>query len=211
MTIVSGGKVLVDGVITANSVRSENLGDGSGGSILISCTALEGRGSLTANVLGTNQSGGGGRIAIHQRAVEGRGSFAGTVEAYGCASCGTVYYGGKGAGTSGGEVLLRNGKPMQNARTGTELPVAGPGGDRVKDFRATTFTLDNNSQLALTADITVKEVEIPAANGKIYLNGHTLTILSRKHRDERGWPENAVVKDGGQIIWRGGGMAIIVR
>ena len=209
--IVSGGKVLVDGVITANSVRSATLGDGSGGSILISCTALEGRGSLTANVLGTNQSGGGGRIAIHQRAVEGRGSFAGTVEAYGCASCGTVYYGGKGAGTSGGEVLLRNGKPMQNARTGTELPVAGPGGDRVKDFRATTFTLDNNSQLALTADITVKELEIPAANGKIYLNGHTLTILSRKHRDERGWPENAVVKDGGQIIWRGGGMAIIVR
>jgi len=137
LKISTPGAIRHDGSIEMSGGEATEA-SGSGGSVWLTSATLSGGGTIAANGGhvsnggNTRSAGSGGRVAIHQGAVAGRGAFAGTVQACGYVSAGTV-------------------------------------------------------------------------------NGHTLTILSRKHRDKRGWPANAVVEDGGQIIWRGTGLALVVK
>jgi hypothetical protein len=71
--IEAGGRVTVDGVVSANGgdrapVENQRGGGGSGGSIYITCRTIGGSGSLTASGGGTTTHGGGsgagGRIAV---------------------------------------------------------------------------------------------------------------------------------------------------
>ena len=62
------GDVIVNGSISAQGLYGHYLGEGAGGSILITCDTIQGSGSLLADgalSLSGGGEGGGGRIAVH--------------------------------------------------------------------------------------------------------------------------------------------------
>lgn len=64
--------------------------------------------------------------------------------------------------------------------------------------------------MALSRDLTVRELEMNSSVGKLDLNGFRLRILSTKHKGRRGWL-GTVIEDGGSIVWGAAGFGIIVR
>ena len=102
----------------------------------------------------------------------------------------------------------------------TEVPAKGVGVDDVRDFANTTFRVERNGTLYLSQDLTVYDIDF-GSNGRVRLNGHTLTIISRAHKNRKGWanqkPElvSTVAGDedapGGEIRWKPWGLMLFVR
>ena len=59
----------------------------------------------------------------------------------------------------------------------------------------------------LSQDLTVYDIDF-GSNGRVRLNGHTLTIISRAHKNRKGWanqkPELVSKVAGDQDLQRGG-------
>ena len=75
----------------------------------------------------------------------------------------------------------------------------------------------------LTADANWTGSETTALTGRINLNGHTLTIISLKHKNRKGWPTKWAYNDRGiypgtdadgnpgKIVWMPRGLMIMVK
>ncbi len=110
--ILASGAVTVDGILQANGGPGEgNLaGSGSGGSILIRSSTLEGNGFITVDGGDYQVGGGGGRIAVYASSllmdtnnITANGGIGSTVSG----GNGTVFFGpggGGGGGKAGGRI-----------------------------------------------------------------------------------------------------------
>ena len=95
----------------------------------------------------------------------------------------------------------------------TDFPMKEDGSPK-RAYRAASLELGAGSTLVLTNDVTVFDLDVKHANAKIDLNGCTLRIVSREHKDGRGWlapTGTCVTAHGGSLIWGQPGLAIIVR
>ena len=236
------GSVTANGYSDSRKVASDGYGSGAGGSVWITCARLVGSGLIAADGgcgWHTGNLGGGGRVAVQLTdSAADFDAFGGTVQAlygrndqyggeYPSGGCGTV-----SLRTADGVGEIRIGdiennlnKKLQNT-SWTDLPMAADGSAR-KAYKQQTVVLGKRGRLRLTDDVTIQDLVLEkCVNGladfkrNIMLNGHTLTIVSRAHKDGKGWYsgwENYVIKGSnsvtgakGKIVWKGG-MCLIIR
>ena len=243
------GTLSVCGSVTANGKSDsrkiavdDGFGSGAGGSVWIACARLVGSGLIAADGgcgWHTGNLGGGGRVAVQLTdPTADFDAFGGTVQAlYGRNDQYTGEYPSGGCGTvslrtadGAGEIRIGDiennlNKKLQNT-SWTDLPMAADGSAR-KAYKQQTVVLGKRGRLRLTDDVTIQDLVLEkCVNGladfkrNIMLNGHTLTIVSRAHKDGKGWYsgwENYVIKGSnsvtgakGKIVWKGG-MCLIVR
>ncbi|MBO5643328.1 MAG: hypothetical protein J6S51_04920 [Kiritimatiellae bacterium] len=205
-------KIIADGDLTNNGTISANGGTGkggAGGSIIISAAALVGSGSITADCKSSEYGGAGGRVAIYQTEATSL-SFAGGISVahyyngtrY--SGTGTKYYQFANSEEGGGTIYFA---PGSNA--GTSFPMSADGPAKSAYAKATVDL--SSGTLYLLADTKVYDLNI--RGGKINLQGHTLRVMSKKHKDGNGWGgsyANLVVEGGGKIIWPAG-MSLVIR
>ena len=240
--VKAGGGVIritVDGTLTMDGVIDANGEDhptdwyaGAGGSVWITAERLLGHGVISANGGDEKQSrpGGGGRVAIYLTQDIELG-FGGRIEAKGgrqgynelasdkmpLGAAGTVYVQCAGAVDGAGTLIVDNGRssvvPYSDIRTATDMPATG--GESGREFEGATLVVRSGSALRLTADVTVNELEF-ASGCTLYLDGHTLTIRSLKHRklsNPKGYDYTGTVSTGagGAIRFLPRGLMLMVR
>ena len=237
------GTLRVEGSIDADGQTSGvKYYLGAGGSIWITCGTLAGTvaGSISANggrgTDGSSGQSGGGRIAIYQTVATDFTGFAGTVRATAGWStqvgnapiqnaAGTIYLQSAGQPFGGGKVTISQfgGDSLYDLydNAAVEVPVAVErGGDGDRAYRSTAFEVISGGSLSLLSDLVIAELEISGDKSRIYLNGHALTILSRAHKNGKGWPSNwqSLVSKGadaagnpGQIVWAPRPLCLILR
>ena len=219
------GTLLDDGTIAANGGQGGEIYSASGGSVNIKCGVLKGRGSITAH--GSYYStakyeylfGAGGRISITQRTGTSFSQFTGLAAAYGGRAYPTVltYYLPRG---NSGHVtwILPDSKPhivvdnigYTHANCfGVTLPAVD--GDSARVMKTYDFELRNGGRLYIVDDVTIYDLSLAMSNTKIFLNGHTLRILSHAHKNRAGWSGTVDTGTGGQIIWVPTGLSVTVR
>jgi len=185
-----GGKLLVDGRLTANG-QTGPAGGASGGSLWLTVGSLAGSGRISANGgdgnLFSGGGGGGGRIAIYY----GSNSFSGVITAYGGAG---LNYGGAGtiylSKTNGGfpQAILDNG-----GRQGTNTTVSHSQYDLTVSGGAVL-----NAPLTPAASLSVRNLMI-ASNSWITSPNYSLQLNVTG---------NADVMPGGGLTMNGGGNQI---
>lgn len=202
------GNLIVDGTITTNGGRDNG---GSGGSIWLTAGILTGGGTVSACGVNGTYGAAGGRIAIYQTVAETL-SFKGTIT-YAAAnpsaaskmnSHGTRYYQYANQEPGGGTIYFNPG-----IGPGNVLPMANDGNPRTAYSKATVVL--ESGTLLLTGDTTIYDLNIKG--GKINLQGHTLKVLSKKHKNGKGWANtyaNCVIEVGGKIVWPAG-MSLVIR
>ena len=215
------GALVLNGGILAESKSGGDYYNGSGGSVLLTCGTLLGSGTISADAgyVTSGTAGGGGRIAVYQTDRPDLSLFEGSIHAFGGrtkttpdlqkpnGSAGTVYV--RNAGDRVGEVTLwNNGSGTFSSSMGAQVP-APIDGDSPRKLKDVSFRLQSGGQLSLTRDLTVWDVTFESSNSRLYLNGHTLRILSDAHRNRAGWPSGVVVESGGTIVWPRGFMVIV--
>ena len=219
------GDLYVYGTISANGTYSEWYTP-AGGSLWIKCRDLVGLGTISAtggNGYTTGYSnllGGGGRISIEKTGTGDFSGFAGVVKAYGGYNTGTELSGKIPAGSCGTIAWLRPGqrplvvidnKNCDRANCdGVQLPVAEQG-DSARTIRSLDFLVRNNGKLYISDDVTIWDLSLETDNAALYLNGHTLTIRSRAHKDRAGWSGTVDTGTGGKIVWVPDGLRLTVR
>ena len=234
------GVFACDGDIMAEGQPDVDQYSGSGGSIYITAADLVGTGWIDADgghYKGNGWAAGGGRIAIWLTEATDRGAFAGKVSAFGSlrrsaagalgstphTSPGTVFWHVKGDEPDGGYVLIDGLGASRNTTSGypsldlrTELPPAGVGGDGKDEFKNTTFEVVRGGTLTLADDVKIHDLVL-GDGGRLRLDGHTLHIESRTHRNGKGWTGTTVVSSvdeddpNGQIVWAKWGLMLFVR
>ena len=223
--IVVSGDLYVFGTISANATTYDWY-TAAGGSVWIKCRDLLGYGVISAtggNGTSTGYDyllGGGGRISIEKTGTGDFSSFAGVVKAYGGYHTDTELYGQPPAGSCGSIAWIRPGeRPLvvidnksSNKKNcdGVELPVTSQG-DLARTIRNLDFLVRNSGKLYLTDDVTIWDLSLATANATLYLNGHTLTIRSRVHKDRAGWSGTVNTGTGGKIVWVPDGLRLTVR
>lgn len=214
--IVAEGSVVIDGMIVADAgpgLSSAAHYNGAGGSVNITCGTLAGSGSVTAiggrSNATTESAGGGGRIAVRQMSEGDVSACKVILTAHGglhntkaCGAAGTVYE--WSAGSKIGTVTIDNDYTATFPGYYAQLPMADDG---VGAYKRTAFVLKEAGMLKLTDDVTVYDVDLADANVKINLNGHTLSIISKEHKNRKGWL-GTVIGDG-KIEWLSGLMVIV--
>ena len=241
-----GGTFTLDGEIICRGVRVSQY-SGSGGSVNITCRELLGSGTIDANAgyyTGGGWAGGGGRVAL---ALTGEGATFDDlkikVTAYGCisrtdagtmgtkaySSCGTIFRRVKDDPEDGGEIIIDGfGATKYDAPASdwyaldlcTQVPARGEGADSPKAFANTRFVVRKGGTLFLPCDLKVGDLDVQDG-GRIRLDGHTLTVISWKHRNRKGWenqtPElNSVMlaetdATDGRIVWQPHGLMLFVK
>ena len=201
------GDLKVDGSITANGGSG---GGGTGGSVWLTSGRLLGSGTIAANGLSTGYGVSGGRVAIYLTEVASLG-FGGSVTAYAQYSnanyCGrgTKYYQYANNEEGGGTIYFSPGSSC-----GTSFPMSADGSAKTAYAKATVCV--QSGTLYVLADTKVKDINI--TGGKIDLQGHTIRVLSKKHKNGKGWTggtyANCVTENGGKIIWVNG-LSVSVR
>ena len=236
--LVAAGAVTVNGEINAeggDDIVPQNPGavyscyySGAGGSVWIVASRLEGYGrvSVEGGVEKHNTAGGGGRMAIYladatvpSGELEISACGGRTKETGGCyprAGAGTIYLQGMDDAEGQGCVIVRNPDSwaydlsISNTRVPAQID-----GDTAKSFAYVELDVVDGASLRLTADLTVDELEL-SGNGKLYLDGHTLTIRSLKHRklsNPKGYDYTGTVSTGagGAIRFLPRGLMLMVR
>ena len=230
------GSLTVNGAIDADALTATWY-NSSGGSILISCGRLAGSASGSIHADGGNSTsthpGCGGRVAVYQTVATDFGGYAGKITAYGgnnglvggipSKPAGTVYLQPAGMRDYCGTVKIANNRSTVDAYPtgGVDLPVSLLCPDDVKVYRNTTFELSSGGVLSLKADVTIRELELASAS-RLNLEGHTLTIISRAHKNYKGWPKTWGTGCGifpgtdaagnpGRIVWAPRGLVLFVK
>ncbi len=219
------GTLLDDGTIAANGGYGGEIYSASGGSVNIKCGVFAGRGGVTAhgsyygNAKYDYLFGAGGRISITQRTGSDFSQFTGLAAAYGGRVYPTLltYYQPKGnsghvtwilPGSKPHIVVENNGYVLDNC-FGVTLPAVN--GDSARVVRTYDFELKNGGRIYLVGDATIYDLSLATANTVIYLNGHTLRILSHAHKDRAGWKGTVNTDTGGEIVWVPAGLKVMVR
>ncbi len=198
------GNLKVDGTVSATG--GSNTG-GSGGSVYLKAGTLLGGGTISANAAGSGNGGAaGGRVAVYQTVATSL-AFGGSVTATATGSSngnGTKYYQYANSGEGGGTIYFDAGNGS------TAFPMSADGDAKTAYSRATVRL--SSGTLYLLGDVKVHDINI--VGGTINLQGHTMRVLSKKHKNGKGWNvgayPNGVTENGGKIIWVGG-MNVTVR
>ena len=219
------GTLTVNGSILADGDAGGYYYSAAGGSVDVTCGTLAGGGVIRAEGGGMTSGsaascGGGGRVAVRQTA--GRDfttSWHGKVTAYGtvclggagtpAAGCGTVYLQSAADAEGGGRIVVDN----ADGRGYTDFPMKEDGSPK-RAYRAASLELGAGSTLVLTNDVTVFDLDVKHAKAKIDLNGRTLRIVSRAHKDGLGWlapTGTCVTARGGKLIWGDKGFLLMIR
>lgn len=221
MQLTVEGTLTVDGRVSANADAATGGldGGGSGGSIWVSASRLNGVGSITANGQDCGYAlaggGGGGRIAIYT----GVNEFAGSVVASGGASAnrpggnGTVYY---GANVPAGLLSWWRGEGDTSDTMGVHPGTAQGGLGYAAGQVGQAFVLNGqDAAVALGNWFNLQEFSLslwvkPAASQLAFAD-----LLDNNHTDNRSWAiQHDNVSDGTQSSWHwgtsvpGGGGAI---
>ena len=228
------GTLTVNGEIGAEGVMG-GCYNGTGGSVWLTVGELAGAGVIQADGAmdaagSTAHAGLGGRVAIYLTGDGDFSGFTGKITAHGgfeentetpsTTLCGTVYLKEK---AKHGTVYLRNcGSMVSSCTGGVDLPVTNLCPDSVNSYKETTFDVGEGGALYITRDVTIEELELDS-NSRINLNGHTLTIISLKHKNRKGWPTKWAYNDRGifpgtdadgnpgKIVWMPRGLMIMVK
>ena len=211
--LMVAGDMLLDGSVDAGNGSAQSGGSDAGGSVWITCATLTGDGAVLANSGFMNTGycvGSGGRIALEQMMADDFSAFSGKVQAgFDSSFAGNLE---KRAGP--GTIYWKAGK-VNEVRVGSELPASKSltdfpmpdDGNAKKVYRETALIGEKNVTFFLTADTKVYDLDLLSATSKIDLNGHTLMIYSKEHKNGRGWGDtldNLVIKNGGEIVWPSG-------
>ena len=205
--IFAEGEMRIDGVIDATGRDGTDHYAGSGGSIYLSASVLTGIGSIRADGGKPTSStgGGGGRIAIYETSAVDFSRWEGVVYACGgkgAAEAGTVYLQTAGDRPRGGEIVFSN-RNGANA-TGTPIPASGTNADSARNFSCARLVAKDNSKIVISADMKVRDVSIESSGSYFHCTNHTLRIISRDHKDGKGWARTAITAPEGKIEWAGG-------
>ena len=236
------GDLDVDGEIKANGAPEYDHGT-PGGSILIHTGTLSGSGKILAqagiiDTYGQNGQGSGGRIAIYQTGLPSLSRFSGTIsttiEQNG--GVGTVIVSGSDAAESGIDLLFHKETTSSVAKYATPFPMQA---DYVNEAGLkTTYANVNlkigagatvyltNSVWTAGSTVRVRDLELQTSTSKLYLLGSRIEVVSRAHKNGRGWYDGSyaaatnskrivvgATPEGvpGEIVWLPGGLAITVR
>ena len=226
------GTLTVNGVVTAcgNSTFNGNGGcGGAGGSILLACGTLAGGGIVradhaTADIYdkySPSYSGGGGRVSLIQREAKDWSAFTGKVWARGgknstCGSAGTVYR--LCAGSPYGEVRVDNVYDSTDRSNGSYATLPSTNPDTKEVTRGFALTIGGGGKVKITQNWTIYDLSFFNNKATLALGTNTLTLISREHKDGKGWPSGITITSNqtpngvwGKIVWKKPGFALIVR
>ena len=207
MAITVEGDLTVKGTITANGGTGWG---GTGGSVWLTAGRLLGSGTISANGTGDGYGSAGGRVAIYQTVATSLG-FSGSITCWAANPTtksngnGTKYYQFANSEEGGGTIYFNAG-----GSNGTSFPMSDDGPAKSAYSKATVCV--QSGILYVLADTKVKDIDI--TGGKINLQGHTIRVLSKTHKNGKGWTggtyANCVTENGGKIIWVNG-LSVTVR
>ena len=207
IAITVEGDLTVKGTITAKGGAN---GGGTGGSVWLTAERLLGSGTIAADGMSTGYGAAGGRVAIYQTVATSLG-FSGSITYYAANPTtrsnghGTRYYQFANSEEGGGTIYFNAG-----GSNGTSFPMSADGPAKSAYSKATVCV--QSGILYVLADTKVKDINI--TGGKINLQGHTVRVLSKTHKDGKGWTggtyANCVTENGGKIIWVNG-LSVSVR
>lgn len=211
--LVINGTLTVDGEIASDGSATdpaapEGFYTGSGGSIAIKAAALTGQGYIHADGGMGSRSflGGGGRIAIIQT-VATRDGFTGQVHAFGGGHSTANFDGSAGTVYREDASMERGCGILTVANSATKLSTTDfdksdrtdfPGAENPSETKHVTVRVKSNGTLYLTRDATVQDIVLEDTTARIKLNGHTLSVLAKRHQVS---PNDAtqIIADGGEI------------
>ena len=208
VAIAVEGELRVDGSITADGGSTNG---GSGGSIWLTAGTLRGSGTISTKGINATYGSAGGRIAIYLTEATSLG-FSGTIT-YAAAvpqgskpnGHGTRYYQFASSEEGSGTIYFNAG-----GSAGTSFPMADDGPAKSAYSKAKVCV--QSGTLYVLADTKVRDIDI--TGGKIDLQGHTIRVLSKTHKNGKGWTggtyANCVTENGGKIIWVNG-LSVSVR
>ena len=220
------GVFFLEGSIKADGDGSKTIYNASGGSVYIKCRDFCGRGSISAcGQLGyyTADSGfmaGGGRIAIEKTTGGGFGNWSGKTTAYGSLNDMGTSSSGNPQGSAGTIAWVEPGSRPRividnrtnganNGTLGSDLPSSN--GESLRTIKNFDIALKNSGRLYLRSNVTIWDISLESSNTKIFLNGYTLFIRSKAHRNRAGWKGSVDTGTGGQIVWLPAGFSIFVK
>ena len=223
------GTLTLNGSVTACSI-CETAGDsGAGGSILLVCGTLAGGGIVRAdyatadfyNNYKPSWTGGGGRVSLIQRVATDWSAFTGKAWARGGkgsypGAAGTVYR--RCAGSPYGEVRVDNAHDSTDLTFGTYATLPSTDPDDKEVTRGFALTIGGGGKVSLTQNWTIYDLSFSNNKAKLVLGTNTLTLISREHKDGKGWPSGITITSNqapngvwGKIVWKKPGFAIIIR
>ena len=238
--LVAGGRLHIDGRVTAYGLIDASGGAGSGGSIWLTAGVISGRGVISANCVSVyatgainhNYTGGGGRIALYQTSANDWSELHITPTAAGSVAndsnkgdCGTIYWQLPSDENHGGRIEIPG---KYASKKGTAFPASGDGDPRKAYANASLFIGKNayfhvtNSVLSASGGmVRVRDIDIEAATTKMFLYENTIKVLSAEHKKGKGWTagsnyvelvESGAIDTslGGKIAWPVG-MRVVVR
>ena len=222
--LIAAGDVVINGTINAGPERTNGYSPGTGGSVWISGSSVKGSGTIS--VKSTTSAGGqvnasGGRVAIYQTESIGWNDFSVTVNRQGYA--GGTYYREDGAG---------NGELFVGQATNAGQVWVPMNADTLADYKKVSLTVSGGNSVAITnsawragSTLVLRDVNLTASNAGVYLKSSRVKVLSRDHKDGKGWTggdyaartnaatisvRDAAANAPGAIIWPGG-FAVSVR
>lgn len=95
-----------------------------------------------------------------------------------------------------------------NGTLGSDLPSSN--GETLRTIKNFDIALKNSGRLYLRSNVTIWDVSLESSNTKIFLNGYTLFIRSKAHKNRAGWKGSVDTGTGGQIIWKPTGFTVNV-
>ena len=200
IAITVEGDLTVKGTITA---KGGTAGGGTGGSVWLTAERFLGNGTIAVDGMSTGYGAAGGRIAIYQTVATSLG-FSGSItysqvnQGVRYSGHGTRYYQFANSEEGGGTIYFNSGSGA------TSFPMSADGSAKSAYAKATVCV--QSGTLYVLADTKVKDINI--TGGKINLQGHTLRVLSKTHKNGKGWTggtyADCVTENGGKIVWVSG-------
>jgi hypothetical protein len=218
------GDLYLDGPICA-SVTEENKkntaaffdGGGAGGSVLVKCATLKGAGEISAygNPRG-NSIAGGGRIALYQYVATDWSQYTGKIingnntATHG--ACGPIYLECAADKPYGGILKIvatsTSTKNWSNVAR-TRFPMSDDAGISYKDLTIVVeggyLSFDGSGAPAAGKQIYIKDLILNGVYARVLCKGRVVTVLSREHKDGKGWYSTYATHvdggDGGRVRW----------
>lgn len=210
------GDLTVSGSILADSGAAGNEyhdGGGSGGSVFIKCATLRGAGTISArgNLQG-NAAGGAGRIAIYQRTATDWTEFTGTIPLNSAVNNNLVshpiYLQCANDAEHGGTLYVRRNSSTATTYRKVWLMPSYDGG--ASAYRNMAIVLEggvlglSDTSVPSGKRMPIRDLDAKTSTSYIYCNGRIVTVLSRAHKNCKGWAstyETHVIEGGGKVRW----------
>ena len=184
--LIAGGDVVLDGSIIASSIVG-NYAPGTGGSVWISGASVIGKGSIAVRAQANDSwglSSSAGRIAIYQTERIGWSGFTMSIDTAGF-SPGTYY---REDGSGNGELYVSQ---ANNSTAQTWIPM---GDDALADYKKVSVIVSGGNSIAVTnrtwragSTLVLRDMDLLASSSRVYLKSSRVKILSRDHKDGKGW------------------------